>query len=62
LWRSQAKRSGDADFSYADITKGGTVRDETKTVTIAVSHVEYEATSGIMPTLTAPATLIMSRT
>lgn len=29
--------------SYADITKGGTIRDETKTVTIAVSHVEYES-------------------
>jgi elongation factor Tu len=28
--------------SYAEIAKGGTVRDETKTVTIAVSHVEYE--------------------
>ena len=28
---------------YKDITKGGTVRDETKTVTIAVSHVEYES-------------------
>ncbi len=28
--------------SYADIAKGGTVRDETKTVTIAVSHCEYE--------------------
>src|ERR1700761_9349767 len=28
--------------SYADIAKGGIVRDETKTVTIAVSHVEYE--------------------
>lgn len=28
--------------SYSDIAKGGTVRDETKTVTIAVSHVEYE--------------------
>jgi len=28
--------------SYADITKGGTVRDSSKTVTIAVSHVEYE--------------------
>ena len=34
---------GLANFkSYADIAKGGTVRDETKTVTIAVSHVEYE--------------------
>ena len=28
--------------SYADIAKGGTVRDDTKTVTIAVAHVEYE--------------------
>ena len=28
--------------SYADIAKGGIVRDENKTVTIAVSHVEYE--------------------
>ncbi len=28
--------------SYAEITKGGTVRDESKTVTIAVSHTEYE--------------------
>ena len=38
----QAKK-GLAKFkSYADISKGGTVRDETKTVTISVSHVEYE--------------------
>src|SRR3569833_1902046 len=29
--------------SYPDIAKGGTVRDATKTVTIAVSHVEYES-------------------
>lgn len=28
--------------SYADIAKGGTVRDASKIVTIAVSHVEYE--------------------
>ena len=28
--------------SYADITKGGTVRDANKTVTIAASHTEYE--------------------
>ncbi|WOO40901.1 elongation factor Tu [Rubellicoccus peritrichatus] len=34
---------GLAEFkSYKDIAKGGTVRDETKTVTIAVAHVEYE--------------------
>jgi elongation factor Tu len=37
-------KKGMAHFkSYADIAKGGTVRDETKTVTIAVSHVEYES-------------------
>jgi len=29
--------------SYSDIAKGGTVRDATKTVTIAVAHVEYES-------------------
>ncbi len=29
--------------SYADIAKGGTVRDASKIVTIAVSHVEYES-------------------
>jgi len=28
--------------SYAEIAKGGTVRDATKTVTIAAAHVEYE--------------------
>jgi elongation factor Tu len=37
-------RDGKAEVkSYADIAKGGTVRDDTKTVTIAVSHVEYES-------------------
>ncbi|MFA6357166.1 MAG: elongation factor Tu [Candidatus Omnitrophota bacterium] len=30
---------------YSDIAKGGTVRDATKTVTIAVAHVEYETPS-----------------
>ncbi|MSR77053.1 MAG: elongation factor Tu [Candidatus Omnitrophica bacterium] len=29
---------------YSDIAKGGTVRDESKIVTIAVSHVEYNTT------------------
>ena len=29
--------------SYADIAKGGTVRDDTKTVTIAAAHVEYSS-------------------
>jgi elongation factor Tu len=28
--------------AYSEIAKGGTVRDQTKTVTIAVAHVEYE--------------------
>src|SRR5438128_12589990 len=37
----QAKGKAKAK-SYADIAKGGTVRDESKTVTIAVAHVEYE--------------------
>jgi elongation factor Tu len=31
--------------SYAEIAKGGTVRDENKTVTIAVAHVEYETST-----------------
>src|ERR1700760_2836649 len=39
----QAKKGLATPISYASITKGGTVRDETKTVTIAVSHVEYES-------------------
>jgi len=38
----QARKNLAKKISYAEITKGGTVRDETKTVTIAVSHVEYE--------------------
>src|SRR3982751_1024739 len=29
--------------AYSDIAKGGTVRDASKTVTIAVAHVEYES-------------------
>ena len=48
--------------SYADIAKGGTVRDATKTVTIAVAHVEYETESGTTPTSTARATPTSSRT
>ncbi len=34
---------GGSAISYADIAKGGTVRDDSKIVTIAVSHVEYES-------------------
>ncbi|MDB6027196.1 MAG: translation elongation factor Tu [Verrucomicrobiales bacterium] len=40
----QSRKGLAKPISYADITKGGTVRDATKTVTIAVSHVEYEST------------------
>jgi len=38
----QSKKGFAEVKAYADITKGGTVRDATKTVTIALSHVEYE--------------------
>jgi elongation factor Tu len=41
----QSRKNMAKAISYAEITKGGTVRDATKTVTIAVSHVEYESTS-----------------
>ena len=37
-------KQGNAEVkSYADIAKGGTVRDDTKTVTIAAAHVEYSS-------------------
>jgi elongation factor Tu len=39
----QSKKGLATPISYAEITKGGTVRDENKTVTIAVSHVEYQS-------------------
>src|SRR5947207_14607744 len=41
--KTQGKKGLATPISYAEITKGGTVRDETKTVTIAVSHVEYQS-------------------
>ncbi len=43
LVKVQSKKSLAKEIKYADIAKGGIVRDETKTVTIAVSHVEYES-------------------
>jgi elongation factor Tu len=43
LLKVQADKGLAKTVSYADIAKGGIVRDETKTVTIAVSHVEYES-------------------
>ena len=39
----QAEKGLAPAVSYKDIAKGGTERDETKTVTIAASHVEYES-------------------
>jgi elongation factor Tu len=43
LVKVQSKKGLAKAISYADIAKGGTVRDETKTVTIAAAHVEYES-------------------
>ena len=43
LVKVQSKKGLAKEIKYADIAKGGIVRDETKTVTIAVSHVEYES-------------------
>ncbi|NBW40128.1 elongation factor Tu [bacterium] len=45
LVNTQASRSLATGLSYKDIAKGGTERDETKTVTIASAHVEYETES-----------------
>jgi elongation factor Tu len=42
LVKVQSKSGLAKEIKYADIAKGGIVRDDTKTVTIAVSHVEYE--------------------
>jgi elongation factor Tu len=40
----QAKKGLAEVKAYADIAKGGTVRDASKIVTISVAHVEYETT------------------
>ncbi|MCA9304566.1 MAG: elongation factor Tu, partial [Phycisphaerales bacterium] len=40
--RADAKGLVQGAKSYAEITKGGTVRDSNKTVTIHSAHVEYE--------------------
>mgnify|MGYP005834662929 CR=1 FL=1 len=42
ILRNLSKKGWAKEKSYADIAKGGTVRDATKTVTIQVAHVEYE--------------------
>jgi elongation factor Tu len=43
LVKVQSLKNLAKEITYADIAKGGTVRDETKTVTIAAAHVEYES-------------------
>jgi len=43
ILKVQARKAMAKFKSYADIAKGGTVRDDSKTVTIAVAHVEYES-------------------
>ena len=40
--QAHKNKTGEKIKSYAEIAKGGIVRDANKTVTIAVSHVEYE--------------------
>jgi elongation factor Tu len=42
LVKNQADKKLATLKAYSDIAKGGTVRDESKTVTIASAHVEYE--------------------
>jgi elongation factor Tu len=43
ITKVMSQKFGGNAVSYADIAKGGTVRDDTKIVTIATSHVEYES-------------------
>jgi elongation factor Tu len=43
ITKVMADTYGGAAIAYSDIAKGGTVRDDSKIVTIAVSHVEYES-------------------
>src|SRR3978361_1116906 len=43
ITKVMADTYGGSAISYADIAKGGTVRDASKIVTIAVSHVEYQS-------------------
>jgi elongation factor Tu len=41
--RTMAAISGGKAKSYAEIAKGGTIRDDSKIVTISAAHVEYES-------------------
>ena len=63
LVKVQSKKGLAKAFSYADIAKGGTVRDETKTVTIAVvARGVRERRSATTRTSIARATRTTSRT
>ena len=42
IMKVMSEKHGGEAKSYKDIAKGGTERDDTKTVTIATSHVEYQ--------------------
>ena len=43
LTKVLASEGKSKEMAYADIAKGGVVRDASKIVTVAVSHVEYES-------------------
>ena len=45
IMKVMSDKHGGEVKSYKDIAKGGTVRDDTKTVTIATSHVEYQTSN-----------------
>jgi elongation factor Tu len=50
----QAKDGLAKDKAYADIAKGGTVRDASKIVTISLAHVEYESATRHYAHIDAP--------
>src|SRR3954466_15830960 len=54
LVKVQSKKGLAKEIKYSDIAKGGIVRDETKTVTIAVSHVEHETVRRHYPHVDCP--------
>jgi elongation factor Tu len=47
---------------YADIAKGGTARDDTRVVTIASAHIEYESEKRHYAHVDCPGTRTTSRT
>ncbi len=50
----QSKKGLAKDKAYADIAKGGTVRDASKIVTISLAHVEYETAARHYAHIDAP--------